>query len=329
MKKLLLPVLVALFFIACNKNEPIDMPIEKLYPVKFTTQLNFSAIDNPMRSLRSDSIYNPNDSIYFPGDSTYVPTPEDSTYYPPADSIFYRYYVYNSPLGAFVKEKSGVGNSIYDELPSGSYYIAIIGSTNGDLMNRQYQKSSGYYHSDTIDYPTPFYNTFEYIVSEDSVANLANTGSTITLDRMWGEIYVEILDRATCYLPANVNSVTFRTVGKSLSFMTSTKNANYNSGATIRTIRSVANFRQQESVNCLTSFSTNNNQVDVYLDIHFTDGTDPKSVKLASTQVKKGVRTTLRGNLGDIFQDSEGGNNNELRMQLNLSEQWINNTVNF
>lgn len=324
MKKLLLPVLVAILFIACNKNDSIEnvsLSANKLYPVKFTTQLNFNAMDNPMQKLLR------NDSTSLPGDSIYIPTPEDSTHYP-KDSIFYRYCVYNAPSGTFVKEKSGTGSAIEDELPQGSYYIAIIGSTNGDLLDKKYAKySSSYYFSDTISYPTPFYNTFEYTVSGDSMEYLYNGGNVISLERMWGELNVEILDRATCYLPSNVYSVTLRVVGKSNSFEIDTKNPIYNSGITSSTTKNVVSFRQEPSINCLTSFSTDNNQVKVYLNINFIEAIAPKTVYLASTQVKKGVRTTLRGNLGSVFENQ--GNGNEVRMQVQLSEEWLSDVVDF
>ena len=260
---------------------------KKLYPVKFVAQLKFSQDETPV--FKSADIL------------------------PPVDSVYYRYLVYKSD-GTPYKQKSGTGNDIDDELPMGEYFISIIGTNFSDIHNSEYDIQMNSYYSDAVNYPKAFYQTFEYTVDDSQVYSFP-----VELERMWGEIYLKILDKDRISL----DSLSVRTVGASTEFYIGSKQSIFNPSKTNEVYLKIAATDTDSAFHCLTSYSTDL-PVNVYLDILDYNMTPEKSVLLASPKVKKGVRTTLRGYLGDINKEySDKGFN------LILDDDWDDEVVDF
>ena len=306
MKRLLALAVVALLAVSCSHD---DAPVnegggaDKLYPVSFSTNFKFTTDDTPFSLARMDSLYNPGDSGYYP-----------------QDSLFYNYIVYSN-TGAFLKQKWGTGTKINDELTAGQYKIAIIGSTSQNLLDYNLQPQNFYW--DSISHPQAFYNAFDYYIDEYS--GIYDSCKNVVLERMWGEIYLEVQDRVTCHIPAGVHSIAISVGGASEAFSTESKNGslsihrgNYIDGM------SVAQFRNALApIKCLTSYSTPNGEVEVKL-ILFSGLTDAKTVILGTAKVKRGVKTTLRGNLGNSLQTNVDPN-----LTIFLDENWSNETITF
>ncbi|MDR2039801.1 MAG: hypothetical protein LBQ60_17910 [Bacteroidales bacterium] len=296
MKKCNLFVIMVIFLMACSEKQELMNTPEELYPVTFSTNLDFTAEDQPL--IKSNAL--------------------SDTVYPSRDSVHYQYFVYTSS-GIPVKQKKGYGKEIKDMLPSGLYQIAIIGSPDSDLNNGRYDVVARNFSTDTVIYPKAFYQAFNLSVRP---SNDTDTVKNVLLERMWGEIDVEILDRATCYIPSSVQSIGIKTDGVSPTFFMGSKEGHFFSFVNTLTSKTVSDFRRETAFNSLTSYPTQDNRVKVHLVITYNDGTPTKSILLTSVPVKKDVRTTIKGNLGNALQEDQDIN-------LFLQEKWVNEVVTF
>lgn len=312
MKTNLLLLACVILFASCTK-ETMTMPEPeqsgKLYPVEFTAKLDFTSTDYRLLRASSDTTINyPNDTIVNPND----------TIVNPVGSVYYRYLVYSS-AGTLIKQMKGQGTKINDNLPLGNYYISIIGSNTADLLSDQYIVPSTNYNYSLSNYPRAYYSTFAFTV--DSV--VTNT-SNVSLERLWGELSVDILDRATCYIPESVQSLGIITEGSSVQFYLQSKKGQFRSITENITVKTVPQFRNEIYPKCLASYPTSGN-VKVYLHVTYNDGTTENFILLALTKIKPSVQTTLKGNLGnalkDIYEDRS--------LELSLLDNWNSETVNF
>ena len=286
MRKLLILSLLSLFLVQCSDlfNKLDDG--EKLYPVKFVAELKFGHDETPLAKSADDITAD--------------------------DPVFYRYLVYKND-GTPYKQKSGKGNNIDDELPLGKYFIAIVGANNGDILNAEYDVQMGNYYSDVVGYPKAFYQTFEYTVDDAGVYSFR-----VELERMWGEVYLKILDMDKISL----DSLAVRTVGASTGFYIG-KQSIFNPSETSNVYLGSVNIDSDSVIHCLTSYSTDL-PVSVYLDILDNNMNTKESVLLASPKVKKGVRTTLRGYLGDINKEYPNKG-----FSLNFDDDWEDEVIDF
>jgi len=290
---------MALFVVSCSKDNTNGYtPEQKLYPVKFTTSLNFNGEDSKLTRGGYDSI-------------GYDSTGYDTT----SVSVYYRYLVYANN-GSLIKHIKGTGTEVYDQLPAGAYHIAFAASDNKEF-NTNYYFSPGHYSYDSISYPKTFYKTFTYYV--DSINT--NDVKAVSLERMWGEINLQINDRQSFYVPSDVQKVTVKVKGISPSFLVQNGNGLFNNSVTSRDF-TVSAFRNTPIIDCLTSYATQSDNVEVELVFTYADNSQ-KNVVLANTSVKKGVKTTLKGSLGDVLKE------NSQNMSISLEDAWQSEIISF
>ncbi len=315
MKKLIGLALGILLFISCT-NSDVQIPQDnsgKLYPVKFITSLNFDEENSGLQKsiIKMDSIYNPDDTIC-----------------PPDNLLFYHYLVYNIN-GSPVKQITGYGMEIEDSLASGQYYISIIGIYRNNLsMDESLKLDFKNYFTDKAFYSDAFYSTFIYSMDSVGSDTCQYQSKYVKLERMWGELDIEIQDRLTFNIPALISSIQLRIEGESTGFYLQSMKGVFQQYTSIPYSLAPADFRNQSTLHALKSYPTNENKVDVYLDFLSGDSIASaivKTVHLAPVEIKKGIQTTLKGNLGNLFENEhENG-----KFRLETEEKWINETINF
>ena len=258
------------------------------------------------------TINNPADTINNPSDTTNYSK----------DSTYYHYLVY-SANGTPFKQIKAQDNEINDQLPAGSYYISIVASNKPHLIYGGFNFQRNNYFSDFVYYPTAYYNTFAYTVDSTSSNSVAT--KSVVLDKMWGEVELNILDKASCYLPADVKSISVKIEGQSSSFLINNQKGISSDSSALYTYTDISKFRSsQESTYRFTSYPIENKTADIYLIINYNNKPST-TLSIASVNVKKGVKSILKGNLGNVLKEEENGHN----INLVLNEDWKNEIINF
>lgn len=300
MKNVFVLLALAILAVSCSKEKEQTTPTDKLYPVKFSTQLSFSPEDYHLKS-GSDTIHNPDTS-----------------------GFYYRYVVYKTS-GQVIKQGSGNGCEINESLPMGDYYIGIAGSKDAGLLNPAYRVGGSTYSSDFVTYPKAFYNNSSFTVGNAE----NNAPASVYLERMWGELELKILDRATCYLPSD-KSIRIRVEGCSPAFFMKDKAGSFDNSIATHVYTSEQEFRNNETIPCLVSYSTEDHKIDVYLDMLSADSAYYKSVHLASPTIKRNVKTILSGSLGTVLQEGNNNNGNgSIGLKLEEMENWGEEIIGF